>query len=131
VANAAKALSRRRYSPAHMDRDLPPPMRRASARTALKGAARVTLPGPVMRDGQMCDLSVDGLSLMTPRPISPGTRCGVAFTLPFGGRPFADVTVQAKAVYSSYTGTAGFRIGMLFTALDDDARRLIDEFLST
>jgi hypothetical protein len=105
------------------------PSRRATRRTGLKGAAVVLLPGNVARDAQMCDLSSEGLSVMSARPISPGSRCTVNFELPFGDGRSPALSVATRSLYSSYTGDAGFKVGMVFTALDAPAQALIDEFL--
>lgn len=100
-------------------------------RIGLRGAAQVVLlPGNARRDVQMNDLSSDGLSVMASRPISPGTRCTVSFDVPSAGHASpVHVDAPAKAVYSSYTGPDGFRIGMVFTGLDAATRAAIDDFL--
>jgi hypothetical protein len=103
--------------------------RRAARRVGLKGAASVLLPGNVERDVQMADLGEDGLSVMAAKPISPGSRCTVSFDLPFTSQPSTRVSVAAKAVYSSYTGADGFKVGMQFTALDAATVQLLADFL--
>lgn len=108
---------------------LPGAGRRATTRTGLRGPATVGLTSGLTRDVEMHDLSLDGLSVMAARPISPGTRCTISFDLPLGERQSSRVTAQAKAVYSSYTGADGFRVGMIFTGLDTEAQKLIDDFV--
>lgn len=105
------------------------PSRRATRRTGLKGAAAMLLPGNVVRDAQLFDLSSDGLSVMSARPIAPGSRCTVSFELPFADHRPGKVSVTAKAVYSSYTGAAGFKVGLLFSGVDAATMQLLDEFL--
>ena len=104
--------------------------RRTTSRTGLRGPATVALAGGLTRGVEMHDLSLDGLSVMAARPISPGTRCTISFDLPLGEPPSSRrVTAQAKAVYSSYTGADGFKVGMIFMGLETEAQRLIGELL--
>ena len=67
------------------------------------------------------DVSLEGLSLSTESPIAPGSRCSVCFELPCrnGARP---LQVDAKSIYSSYSGPGDFRIGMVFVDLDATAK---------
>ena len=85
--------------------------------------------GPAEREGTVQDLSLQGLSLFTARPIEPGSRCTLRFVLPLpqGARA---VALAAKAVYSSYTGPGVFRIGMLFMALGGEEQEAIRALLS-
>lgn len=107
----------------------PPPHalnRRAFHRKALRQPATVRL-GDSSSDVRTWDLGLDGMSLLTPRPISPGTRCTVDFELPLQGGP-RPVSVAVKVIYSSYSGADGFKIGTHFTGLDDETALLIGEF---
>ena len=56
--------------------------RRVSARRALRRPATVTLPGGVERLVRTWDVGFDGISLVSPKPIPPGTRCSVAPSYP-------------------------------------------------
>lgn len=67
------------------------------------------------RRGTTVDLSGDGLSLSTDRPIAPGSRC--VLRLHAGDLP-REVRVDAKAIYSSYTAPGDFRIGMVLAGYD-------------
>ena len=109
--------------------DASPRGRRAAKRIGLKGAASVLLPGNVERDVQMFDVGEDGLSVMAAKPISPGIRCTVSFDLPFASQRSTRISAAAKAVYSSYTGAGGFKVGMQFTALDAAAVQLLADFV--
>ncbi len=93
------------------------PNRRASARTALRQPATV-VHGDVTVAVQTLDVGQGGLSLLAPRPIGPGTRCTVAFELPFADGP-VEFAASLKVVYSSYLAPEQFKIGTVFTALDD------------
>lgn len=106
-----------------------PASRRLAARTGFRGRGTVELPGNLSRDVEMHDLSRDGLSVMTSKPIAPGTRCTISFELPLADQASARLTVHAKTVYSSYTGADAFRVGMTFTELDGETQHRIGEFL--
>ena len=101
--------------------------RRLSARTPFRGAARVQLASGVSLDVQMWDLGGDGASLISPRPIPQGSTIDLRFELPAAGASTLVVT-RAKAVYSSYTAAAQFRIGLVFLDLSADGTAAIDAF---
>lgn len=103
--------------------------RRAAPRRALRGAASVEY-GEVSKAVQTWDLGRDGMCLLAPRPIAPGTRCKIAFELPGGQTPLR-VTATAKVVYSSYSAPGEFKIGAVFTALDDDAALVLERFAAS
>jgi hypothetical protein len=100
--------------------------RRATARKAIRGPATV-VQGEFARPVQMWDLGRDGMCLLAPRPIAPGTRCAITFELQVGGAP-ATITAAAKVVYSSYSAPGEFKIGAVFTDLDASAARLLEAF---
>jgi len=102
------------------------PNRRVHARKVLRSTATVTLPGAPPREMRTWDLGLDGMSLVAPRPISPGTRCTVALTLPGDA---VERSLTAKSVYSSLMGPEGFKVGMVFTALDPAAEAAIRAFV--
>jgi hypothetical protein len=108
-------------SPLPQDRN-----RRATPRKAIRRPATVTI-GDVRKDVQTWDLGRDGMCLIAQRPITPGTRCRIAFELPLGGEPLA-VDATAKIVYSSYSAAGEFRIGAVFLDLDGAAANAIGAF---
>jgi len=91
--------------------------RRAHPRTALRGPVTVVHGGATFA-ARTWDVALDGVCLLTPRPISPGTRCKVSFQVPLAGGP-RHVTVTIKVVYSSYAAPGEFKIGAVFTDLDE------------
>ena len=96
---------------------IPTPGRRAHLRKQLRGAATLALAGNT-RDARMWDLGIEGAAVTTARPVAPGTRCKVSFSIPLSGS-FVDVTLDAKTVWCSYVGGAdGFRVGMMFGPVD-------------
>jgi hypothetical protein len=110
----------------------PPPYalnRRAVPRKVLRQVAWVVL-GDTETQVRTWDLGTDGLCLLTPKPIAPGSRIDVSFEVPLQGETCA-VTVSVKVVFSSYSGPEGFKIGAVFTDLSDEASRIIREFATT
>ena len=100
--------------------------RRAFARTAIRRPATVSF-GDVTLAVQTLDIGHGGMSLLVHRPIGPGTRCGIAFTLPLDDGP-AEIRASIKVVYSSYQTVEQFKIGAVFTELDETASRALDRF---
>lgn len=125
VQSANASEPRRQAMPAPPQQ--PTPIRRVSARKGLRCPLTLVLPDKIPRQGTACDLSSDGLSFRTARPIAPGTRCEVRFELTLGDR---SVPVQAviKTVYSSFGGAEGFRIGAVFTDVDPASVAALAEF---
>ena len=78
---------------------------------------------------QTSDISRDGICLLSPRPISPGSLCKVTFALPLVGGDTM-VTAAVKVMYSSYTGPEGFKIGAAFSNLDAEAVDIIMTFVA-
>jgi hypothetical protein len=108
-------------SPLPQDRN-----RRATVRRAIRGPATV-IQGEFARPVQTWDLGRDGMCLLAPRPIAPGTRCKIMFELPSGDEP-ATITTSAKVVYSSYSAPGEFKIGAVFTDLDEGTARILEAF---
>ena len=103
----------------------PPSNRRLYARKVLRAAARVQLPtGP--REVRTWDVGIDGMSLVSPKPISPGTKCTVTLELPGSG----PVSVPAKTVYCSLLGAEGFKVGLVFTNPDPETQEAFRAFVS-
>lgn len=102
--------------------------RRRHDRLSLRCPVLIQLASPPDREGIVQDMSPQGLSLFTARPIEPGSRCILRLVLPLpsGAR---EVMLPAKAVYSSYTGPGAFRIGMLFMSLPPEAQAAVRELL--
>lgn len=103
----------------------PFPNRRHYARKVLRAAASVQLPsGP--RDVRTWDVGIDGMSLVSPKPIAPGTRCTVRFDLPGSG----PVSVTAKTVYCSLIGAEGFKVGLVFITPDTETENAFRAFVA-
>jgi hypothetical protein len=107
---------------------IPQSNRRVSARKVLRRPATVTLPGGIERVVRTWDVGLDGMSLLSPKPIPPGTRCTVAVELP-DGDTWRAVQLPVKTVYCSLMGAEGVKVGMVFGALDPDTERLIQHFV--
>ena len=106
------------------------PNRRLSARTALRSAATVLLPGGQTRDVRMWDLAHDGASLLSARPIPQGSSLELHLDVPTGSTA-VPLTAAARVVYSSYLGPGEFKIGLVFTRLNDDGAAAIDAFMAS
>jgi hypothetical protein len=102
--------------------------RRVSPRKVLRRPATVTLPGGVERVVRTWDVGLDGMSLVSPKPIPPGSKCTVAVELP-DGDTWRQVHLPVKTVYCSLMGAEGVKVGMLFGALDADTERVIRNFV--
>jgi hypothetical protein len=94
-----------------------PLSRRAQPRNVLRCPVTIAIAGGPERSGTTVDLSPDGLSLSTDKPISPGSRCTLSLHPPQPDLP-QTVQLEVKSVYSSYTAPGDFRIGMVFTQHD-------------
>ncbi len=100
--------------------------RRLSARVALRAPATVSLPGGQTREVRMWDLAMDGASLVSPRPIPQGSSVELRLALPAG----ASLATPARVVYSSYLAPGEFKIGLMFTQLDDTDAETISAFMA-
>ncbi|MEO5845812.1 MAG: PilZ domain-containing protein [Caldimonas sp.] len=102
--------------------------RRATPRKAVRLAATVVY-GDASRVVQTWDLGRDGMCLLAPRPIAPGTRCSITFEVPLGAERVG-ITAAAKVVYSSYSAAGEFKIGAMFTDLDEGAALVLGRFVA-
>lgn len=92
--------------------------RRQQPRNALRCPVVIEIAGGNERTGTTVDLSRDGLSLSTDRPISPGSRCTLRLQPEGAAR---SLRFEVKSVYSSYAAPGDFRIGVVFTEQDVEA----------
>lgn len=104
--------------------------RRISRRTGLRRSCELSLAGQTPRQALTTDIGVDGLSFICARPIAPGTLCRISFELPLHDRTML-VQGVLKTVYSSFCGNVGFKIGALFTELDESSADALLEFVDT
>ena len=100
--------------------------RRVVPRKALRQTATLVL-GDATREVQTWDLGRDGMCLLSPRPIAPGTRCKVTFDVPLATGPMS-LTAGLKVVYSSYSASGEFKIGAVFTDLDEGVADVLGKF---
>jgi hypothetical protein len=105
----------------------PTSTRRVGLRKGLRCPLTVVLSDMTQRQGTTCDLSVDGLSFWTARPIAPGTKCEASFELTLGDRRVPLHAVM-KTVYSSFGGAEGFKIGAVFTEVEPASVAALSEF---
>ncbi|HEY3636251.1 MAG TPA: PilZ domain-containing protein [Caldimonas sp.] len=100
--------------------------RRASPRKMIRGEATV-VHGSTSKPAQAWDLGRDGMCLVSPRPIAPGTRCTITFHVPLGSERIS-VSATAKVVYSSYSAAGAFKIGTVFVDLADEVAQVLARF---
>jgi len=105
------------------------PNRRAFARAVIRQPATLVY-GDTSVPVQTLDVGIGGMCVMAGRPIGPGTRCTVAFDVPFRDGP-ARVSLALKVVYSSYMAAGQFKIGTVFTELGDDVARVLARYTAT
>jgi hypothetical protein len=101
--------------------------RRALARKVLRRAATLSQQGQVA-DVEIADISGEGAGLLSARPIAPGRRGDLSFTLPLASGEQA-VTVAVRVMHSSYVDRASFRIGVSFTGFDAGAAEAIQAYI--
>lgn len=99
--------------------------RRRHARVPLAVPVSLLLSTGAHRDTLSLEISREGLSVMAPRPVAPGTRCVVRLSLP--GQE-GELVLPARSIYSSYTGPSAFRIGLVFAGLDAAQQDAIARF---
>ncbi len=102
--------------------------RRAASRKVIRQPATI-VHGDTTRLVQTWDLGRSGICLLSPRPIAPGSRCTVTFDLPLG-EALIHIAASAKVVYSSYSAAGEFKIGAVFTALDEGAALILARFVA-
>ena len=102
--------------------------RRSAPRKAVRQPATIVY-GEASRTVQTWDLGRDGMCLLSPRPIAPGTRCKVTFDVPVGAE-LISVTAALKVVYSSYSAAGEFKIGAFFTDLDEGTALALGKFVA-
>lgn len=108
-----------------------PSNRRTGRRRVLRQPGTLTLlPAQQPRAVIVWDVGLDGMSVLSPKPVPPGTRCELRFDVPAGGQS-SGVQATGKTVYSSFVGADGFRIGLVFTGLAADAAALVERFVDT
>ena len=102
--------------------------RRIALRKALRETATVVYGGS-SKAVRTWDVGIDGMCLLSPRPIAPGMRCQIAFDLTHGDGVPVHVAVSARIVHSSYSAAGEFKIGAVFTDLDDEVAKVLGKFV--
>ena len=102
--------------------------RRVALRKALREPATIVYGGS-SKAVRTWDLGIEGMCLLSPRPIAPGMRCQIDFDLTLGHEAPVHVAVSAKVVHSSYSAAGEFKIGAVFVELDEDIARALARFV--
>lgn len=103
--------------------------RRSFQRKALRQPATIVHADQTLQV-RTWDLSLEGMSLLSPRPMPPGRHCSVSFVVPLAGGE-RTVTLPLKIVYSSYTGPEAFKVGAVFASLDAEVAEAIRSFVES
>ncbi len=103
--------------------------RRSFQRKALRQPATIVHADQTLQV-RTWDLSLEGMSLLSPRPMPPGRHCSVSFVVPLAGGE-RNVTLPLKIVYSSYTGPEAFKVGAVFASLDAEVAEAIRSFVES
>jgi c-di-GMP-binding flagellar brake protein YcgR len=102
--------------------------RRRDPRVPMEGDQKVGL--PVALTVRLVDISAGGVLLSSSQKMNIGQRAKLRTTL--GSDPFhAEIEVRrvVEGVMEG-SGRGGFRVGAVFTSLDEAARRSVTHFLS-
>jgi hypothetical protein len=105
-----------------------PNNRRVHARKVVRADATVRLGDATTREVRTWDLGMDGISVVSPRPIAPGTRCTLTLRLPDGSG--TELVMAARAVWCSLLGPEGFKVGLVFGPLDAPVHDALARFLA-
>jgi hypothetical protein len=102
--------------------------RRLHVRKVLRTDATVQFADATTREVRTWDLGLDGISVVSPRPIPPGTRCTLMLRLPDTGP--APLAIGARSVWCSLLGPEGFKVGLLFGPLETSVQEALAKFLA-
>ena len=75
------------------------------------------------------DISSDGIAVMAPENVPPGDICCIAFDTLVNGKPI-HLQAISRVIYSICVGTAGFRVGLLFTELDSVTKATLSQLMA-
>ena len=103
---------------------LNPKEQRTEARKTLRCAATVSSPKGPPHLGRTVDISLHGVSIMLPKPMSVGDQFTVCFDTMTGNKMHS-VKASARVAYCICVGTSGFRSGFQFVQLDERNAKII------
>ena len=105
------------------------PDKRGALRKVLRCNAKILLSSGQALSAKTVDISPDGICLLVTEQITFSQPCTISFEPLINGK-MRKVTITARAVYSVFSGTEGFRIGFQFAQVDTFNMSVIDELLA-
>lgn len=103
--------------------------RRAAPRKSIRVDATLVC-RDITRQVRTLDIGGDGICLLVPRPIAPGSRCTITFDLPLIQGPIR-ITASLRTVYSSISASDEFKIGARFEDLDPETVGTLARFAAS
>lgn len=105
------------------------PERRVERRRPLRAPVTIAVAGKGMHEGKTLDLSLSGLSVLVREPLAANDQCALRFMVPVGTKR-CQVEARATVMYCVCSGMDGFRVGIRFGAVSNDAASLIARYMS-
>ncbi|MBI1906687.1 MAG: PilZ domain-containing protein [Rhodocyclales bacterium] len=105
------------------------PERRTDHRRPLRTPVTIVAPGKGAREGKTLDLSLSGLSVVVREPLAVHDQCALRLLLPVGGKR-CSVDARATVVYCVCSGMDGFRLGLRFGTMSNEAAALIARYMN-
>lgn len=103
--------------------------RRTDHRRPLRTPVTIVAPGKGAREGKTLDLSLSGLSVVVREPLAAHDQCALRFFLSVAGKR-CPVEARATVVYCVCSGVDGFRLGLRFGAVSNEAAALIAHYMN-
>lgn len=104
--------------------------RRGEERRLYRAGALWAPVGLAPLQARTLDLSVSGLGLVSPVNPPVGTRCQVRFVVPTRDHGPMTIDAMAKVARSIFSSAEdGFRVGLMFEPLPEEATRAIQRFV--
>ena len=98
-------------------------------RVALRRSAMVVISEGATCPATTLDIGKGGLSMITDKPIAPGTRCKIALEWPADEGVTHMLELPARTVYSSYLAPKRFRVGVAFSKIEPEALALLQDLM--
>lgn len=104
--------------------------RRVTERKPLRIRATVVLGQTQSFEVRTLDLSVGGMGIVAQANPRPGTHMGIRFMLPLKPGGYVPFEARAKVIHSVYSASEqGFKIGLVFLALNEGAAASLQRFV--
>jgi hypothetical protein len=101
---------------------------RKQARTRVHGRASLLLPGGVLLDGRVYDMTRHGISVLLDTRLVMKNTYTLQISI-FQHGQLHNLSIQVLSIHESLVGQLGFKHGFQFVALTDDITRSIEAIL--